>query len=116
MAEAGVTALPDLSGDLDRIEAAVQAGNTDMRTLWFWRVVAMVKPDRILVDRYANQIGRTGTAAFRVGVKRRVPVWVGNALLSVATLAGLAAAIAAQYVSSSTVAGLLLLGAGIVWT
>jgi hypothetical protein len=116
MAEAGVTVLPDLSGDLDRIEAAVQAGNTDMRTLGFWRVVAMVKPDRILVDRYADQIGRIDTAAFRLGVKRRVPVWVGNTLLFVATLAGLAAAIAAQYVSSSTVAGLLLLGAGIVWT
>ena len=116
MAEAGVTALPDLSGDLDRIETAVLAGNTDMRTLGFWRVVAMVKPDRILVDRYADQIGRIDTAAFRLGVKLRVPVWVGNALLFVATLAGLAAAIAARYVSSSTVAGLLLLGSGVVWT
>ena len=116
MAQAGVTAPVDLSGDLDRIEAAVQAGNTDLRALGFWRIVAKVKPDRILVDRYADQIGRIDTAAFRLGVKRRVPVWVGNTLLFAATLAGLAAAIAARYVSSSTVAGLLLLGAGVVWT
>lgn len=116
MAEAGVTAPVDLSGDLDRIEAAVQAGTTDLRTLGFWGIVAKVKPDRILVDRYADQIGRIDAAAFRLRVKRRVPVWVGNTVLLVATLVGLAAAIAAQYVSSSTVAGLLLLGAGAVWT
>ena len=115
MAEAGVTVPADLSGDLDRVEAAVQAGDTDLRALGFWRIVAKVKPDRILVDRYADQIGRIDTAAFRLGVTRRVPVWVGNALLLGATLAG-AAAIAAPHVSSTTVAGLLLLGAGAVWT
>jgi hypothetical protein len=116
MAEAGVTVPVDLSDDLDSVEAAVQAGDTDLRTLGFWRIVAKVKPDRILVYRYADQIGRIDTAAFRLGVKRRVPVWVGNALLLVATLAGLAAAIAAKDVSSTTLAGLLLLGAGAVWT
>src|SRR5580765_3007599 len=109
MAEAGVTLPVDLSGDLDSVEAAVQAGDTDLRTLGFWRIVAKVKPDRILVYRYADQIGRIDTAAFRLGVKRRVPVWVGNALLLVATLTGLAAAIAAKDVSSTTLAGLLLL-------
>lgn len=116
MAEAGTTAPVDLSGDLDRIEAAVQAGNTDLKVLGFWRIVARVKPDRMLVDRYADQIGRIDTAAFRLGVKHRVPVWAGNALLLVATLAGLTAAIVARTVSSSTLSGLLLLGAGAVWT
>lgn len=116
MAEAGITAPVDLSGDLDRIEAAVQAENTDLKALGFWRIVAQVKPDRMLVDRYADQIGRIDTAAFHRGVKRRVPVWVGNALLFAASLAGLAAAIVALTVSSSTLSGLLLLGAGAVWT
>ena len=31
MAEATISAPPDLSADLDRIEAAVLAGNTDLR-------------------------------------------------------------------------------------
>jgi hypothetical protein len=106
----------DLSGDLDRLEAAVLVGNTDLKTLGLWRVVARVKPDRMLVDRYADQIGRIDTAAFHLGIKRRAPVWVGNALLLAATLAGLAAAIVARTASSSTVSGLLVLGAGITWS
>ena len=116
MAEAEVTAPPDLSADLYRIEAAVTAGNTDLKALGFWRLVAVVKPDRLLVDRYAGQIGRIDTAAFRAGVRRRTKVWIGNGLLFVLTLAGLAAAIAARSVTSSTLAGLLVLGAGAVWT
>lgn len=116
MAEAGISAPVDISGDLDRIEAAVGAGNTDLKALGFWRIVAQVKPDRMLVDRYADQIGRIDTAAFRMGVKRRAPVWAGNALLLAATFAGLAAAIVARTVSSSTLSGLLVLGAGAVWT
>jgi hypothetical protein len=116
MAEEGISASVDLSGELDRIEAAVQAGNSDLKALGFWKVVARVKPDRLLVGRYADQIGRIDTAAFHLGVKRRAPVWVGNASLLIATLAGLAAAIAAHAVSSTTLAGFLLLGAGSVWT
>jgi hypothetical protein len=116
MAEAGTTAPVDLSGDLDRIEAAVHAGNTDLKALGFWRLVALVKPDRMLVDRHADQIGRIDTAAFHLAVKRRVPVWVGNALLTAATLGALAAAISAHLVSSRSMSGLLLLGAGAVWT
>jgi hypothetical protein len=116
MAEARVTAPPDLTADLDRIEAAVQAGNTDLRALGFWALVAQVKPDRLLVDRYADQIGRIDTAAFHAAVRRRASVWVGNTVLFAATLAGLAAVIAAASVTSSTLAGFLVLGAGVVWT
>jgi hypothetical protein len=116
MAEAGITAPADLTGDLDRIEAAVRAGSTDLKALGFWKIVAQVKPDRLLVDRYADQIGRIDTAAFHLGVTRRVSVWLGNTLLLIVTLAGLAAAIGARLVSSPTLAGLLLLGAGAVWT
>jgi hypothetical protein len=120
MAEGGATAPADLGIDLgaelDRIEAAVAAGDTDLRSLGFWRIVARVKPDRVLADRFADQIGRIDTAAFRMGVRFRVPVWAGNMLLIGATLGGLAAVILAHIVSSTTLSGLLLLAAGGVWT
>jgi hypothetical protein len=116
MAEAGTDPTPGFTADLDRIEAAVTAGNTDLRALGFWRVVARVKPDRVLVDRYADQIGRIDTAAFHAAVRLRTRVWVGNTLLFLATLAGLAAVVVAQTTTSSTTAGLLVLGAGLVWS
>jgi hypothetical protein len=120
MAEGGATVPADLAIDLgrelDRIETAVAAGDTDLGALGFWRVVGRIKPDRLLVDRFAGQIGRIDTAAFRSRVRPRVPVWVGNSVLVAATLAGLAAAIVTRSVSSSTISGLLLLGAGAVWT
>jgi hypothetical protein len=120
MAQGGATAPADqgidIGAELDRIEAAVASGDTDLRALGFWRIVARVKPDRVLVHRYADQIGRIDSAAFRAGVRLRVPVWVGNALLITATAGGLAAAIVAHMVSSTTLSGLLLLGAGGVWT
>ena len=116
MAEAGTSAAVDLSADLGRIEAAVQAGNTDLRALGFWRIVAQVKPDRMLVGRYADQIGRIDGAAFRSGVRFRLPVWAGNALLLAGAAVGLAAAIVARSVASSTLAGLLLIAAGLIWS
>lgn len=116
MAEAGITAPVDLSGDLDRIEAAVRAGSTDLKALDFWRIVAKVKPDRMLVDRYADQIGRIDAAAFRSGVRFRIPVWAGNAVLLTGAAVGLAAAIVARSVPSSTLAGLLLIAAGVIWS
>ena len=106
----------DPSGDLDRIEAAVQAGNTDLKALGFWRIVAQVKPDRLLVDRFADQIGRIDGAAFRTGVRFRIPVWEGNAILLTGVVAGLAAAIVARSATSSTFAGLLLIAAGVIWS
>ena len=116
MTEAATTAPVDLSADLDRIEAAVAAGNTDLKSLGFWRLVARVKSDRMLSDRYADQIGRIDAAAFRVFAKFRMPVWVGNTILLVGAVVGLAAAIVARSVSSETLAGLLLIAAGAIWT
>ena len=116
MAEATISAPADLSADLDRIEAAVAQGNSDLRSLGFWRVVGQVKPDRVLVDRYADQIGRIDATAFRAFARFRMPVWVGNTILLVGAAAGLAAAIIARSVSSETLAGLLLIVAGADWT
>jgi hypothetical protein len=116
MAEATISAPPDLSAELDRIEAAVAAGNTDLSALGFWRLVARVKPDRLLVDRYANQIGRIDATAFRAYAKFRMPVWVGNTILLIGAAVGLGAAIVARSVSSEALAGLLLIAAGAIWT
>jgi hypothetical protein len=116
MTEAAISAQVDVSTELDRIEAAVQAGNTDLKALGFWRLVALVKPDRLLVDRHADQIGRVDAAAFRAFARFRVPVWVGNVILLTGAVAGLAAAIAARSVTSATLAGFLLIAAGAIWT
>jgi len=116
MTEAAISAPVDLSADLDRIEAAVQAGNTDLKALGFWRLVAQVKPDRLLVDRYGDQIGRIDGAAFRAFARFRMPVWVGNTILLIGAAVGLAAAIVARSVSSETLAGFLLIAAGAIWT
>lgn len=116
MAEAGATAPVDLSAELDRIEGAVQSGNRDLKALGFWRIVAQVKPDRLLVDRYADQIGRIDTAAFRKFARFRIPVWVGNTILLTGAGIGLGAAVTALSVSSPTLAGLLLIAAGVIWT
>jgi len=116
MAEAPVSEPPDPGPALDRIEAAVEGGNTDLRALGFWPIVARVKPDRVLVDRFADQIGRIDTEAFRAGVRLRAPVWLGNALLFAGMAVGLAAAIAARSAASPGLAGALLLAAGVIWS
>jgi hypothetical protein len=85
MAEARASDLPVLDAaigeELERIEAAVEAGRTDLGALGFWRIVARVKTDRILIDRHADRIGRIDTAAFRRAVRPRFPVWFGDAVL-----------------------------------
>ena len=79
--EAGETPSGGLGAELDRIGSAVDAGDTDLSRLGFWRVVALIKPDDELIDRYAAQVGRIDAKAFRARVRLRVPVWVGNSLL-----------------------------------
>ena len=79
--EAGETPSGGLGAELDRIGSAVDAGDTDLSRLGFWRVVALIKPDDELIDRYAEQVGRIDAKAFRARVGLRVPVWAGNSLL-----------------------------------
>ncbi len=86
---------PTCSADLDRIEAAVEAGNTDLKALGFWRLVARVKPDRMLVDRYADQIGRIDAAAFRACAPVPCARLGGQRVLLIGAVVGLGAAIAA---------------------
>lgn len=113
--EVDASASPDLKASLDNIEAAVAAGNTDLRALGFWRVVARVKPDRLLIDEHADQIGRIDTAAFHAGVKLRAPVWAGNLLLLAGIVAGGVAVWLAFAWDSAMWKGLALLAAGGIW-
>jgi hypothetical protein len=106
----------EIGADLDRIEAAVAAGNTDLRALGLWAIVSTVKLDRALVDEHAAQIGRIDTAAFRSRVRLRVPVWVGNALLSAGTVTGALAVVAAYLWQSPLWKGLALVAAGLIWS
>jgi hypothetical protein len=78
--EAGGTPSGGLGAELDRIEAAVDAGDTDLRHLGFWRVVALIKRGDELIERYADQVGRIDGNAFRARVRFRAPVWVGVVL------------------------------------
>lgn len=103
-----------IGSELDRIEAAVATGNTDLSALGFWRVVAAVKRDQVLVGAFAEQIGRIDTAAFRARVKLRVPVWAGNLAMGLAVGAGIVAIVVASR-TDGLVAGLALLAAAGVW-
>lgn len=105
----------DLGVALDRIEGAVSAGNRDLKGLGFWRIVGRVKRDPVLVHAHADQIGRIDTAAFRAGVRLRLPVWLGNALMAGVVVAGAVAIVVAAR-TENVAAAIALLVAGGAWS
>lgn len=100
----------------ERIEAAVDAGQTDLRSLGFWRLLATVKADPALSSRWAEVAGRIDRKAFEARVRWRLPVWVGNALLLAGTAVGGAAVGLAVRSDSEVAAGLALLFAAGTWS
>jgi hypothetical protein len=116
MAEGPLVREQDLSSDFARIERAVDEGSTDLSALGFWRLVKRVKLSPEAVERYGERIGRIDAAAFRRGVPRRFPVWLGNAVLTAGTLAGGLAIAFAMQVSSPLLKGLALVAAGGIWS
>ncbi len=118
--EAGETPSGGLGAELDRIEAAVDGGETDLRRLGFWRVVGLIKRDDELIDRYADQVGRIDARAFRAGVRFRLPVWLGITLMLVAVAVGIVAVMLAVRAGASsepddTTAGVGLVVAAGAW-
>jgi hypothetical protein len=100
-----------------RIETAVERGDTDLRALGFWRLLAKVKADRALSEHWAAAAGRIDRQAFEARIRLRVPVWVGNALLVAGTVLGAAAVtLALGSMTSEVVAGLALIAAGGIWS
>ena len=117
--EAGGSPSGGLGAELDRIETAVDGGDTDLRRLGFWRVVGLIKRDDELIDRYAEQVGRIDATAFDARFPRRVPIWLGNALLAasiaVGVLAAWAAVLFAIDTEARTTVGVALLVAALAW-
>jgi hypothetical protein len=99
-----------------RIEAAVDAGETDLGRLGFWRLVGRVKRDPAVADHWAEVVGRIDRVAFERGVRLRVPVWLGNALLVGGTLVGVGAVGVAVRTDNEVLAGLALVAAGAIWS
>ncbi len=99
-----------------RIEAAVDAGATDLSALGFWRLLNKVKVDPALSSHWAEQAGRIDRKAFEASVRPRFPVWFGNLVLVLGTLFGGAAAVVGLRASDATVAGPALVVAGVAWS
>ena len=115
--EAGGTPSGGLGAELDRIESAVDGGDTDLRRLGFWRVVALVKRADELIERYAEKVGRIDAKAFRAGVRFRLPVWVGITLMLIAVVVGIVAIVLAVRAAGSDdiTVGLELMVAAAAW-
>jgi hypothetical protein len=99
-----------------RIEAAVDVGQSDLQALGFWRLLARVKADPVLAHHWAEQAGRIDRKAFDERTRLRVPVWFGNAVLVVGTLAGAAGVAFALMTDSEEIAGLALIFAALDWS
>ncbi len=99
-----------------RIEAAVDAGQSDLHALGFWRLLARVKADPVLAHHWAEQAGRIDRMVFEERTRLRVPVWFGNAVLLAGTLAGAAGVAFALITDSEEIAGLALIFAALDWS
>ena len=118
MVDTGAVAGPgeELQAAFARIEAAVAAGDTDLSRLGFWRLLRQVKLDPALSTHWAEAAGRIDRAAFERAVRRRFPVWLGNAVLVLGTLVGGLAVVVAMDAESEVVAGLALVAAAGIWS
>jgi len=81
-----VAGIENLQDSFARIEKAVADGDTDLRTLGFWKHVSQVKRDQRLAAHWAEVVGRIDRAAFQARIRPRFPVWLGNSVLVVGTL------------------------------
>ena len=106
----------ELGAAFARIRASIEAGDTDLQSLGFWRALKQVKIDPELSERWADAAGAIDRAAFEARVRRRFPVWFGNLVMLAETAFGVAALVVALRVSDRTVAGVALVVAGGTWT
>jgi hypothetical protein len=107
---------PSYPAEFERIEAAVDAGETDLRALGFWRLLAKVKTDQTLAAHWAEPAGRIDRRAFEIGVRFRLPVWFGNLVLMLGIAAGGAAVGIALTTGSPELAGWALVFAALDWS
>lgn len=82
--------MPDYHVALDRIEGEVDAGNTDLASLGFWKLVGEAKRDPDLPAEVRERIGRIDRLAFASRKSPLFPVWLGNLVLLVGVFVSLA--------------------------
>src|SRR5438128_5068383 len=105
----------DFQDAFARIEQAVDAGDTDLSALGFWRLLRRVKGEPALSAHWAEEAGRIDRKAFERRMRVRLPVWLGNSVLGAGTAVGAGGIAASIAVSNPTVAGLALVAsAGIL--
>ncbi len=102
--------------EFERIEAAVDGGESDLRALGFWRLLAKVKADQALAAHWAEQAGRIDRRAFEAGVRFRLPVWLGNLVLVLGIAAGGVAVAIALATDSPELAAWALVFAALDWS
>ncbi|NOY55712.1 MAG: hypothetical protein GXP34_06960 [Actinobacteria bacterium] len=91
----------DIDATLHECERALAVdGPVDLSALGFWKAVGAVKRDPDLVTRCADRIAAIDEKAFRRWALIAVPTWVGTVIMSIAAMAGLAAVVAAYFISS----------------
>jgi hypothetical protein len=100
--------------ELARIEAAVDAGETDPSKLGFWKLVRQIKADAMLSAHWADQVGRIDRKLFEARVRPRFPVWFGNGVLTFGLLVGGGAIAYAVICDNPTVIGALLLASALI--
>lgn len=106
----------ELQATFARIEAAVDAGDTDLSRLGFWRALRQVKADPALSAHWAETVGRIDRKAFEARVRLRFPLWLGNAVLLLGTLVGGLAVVVAMNATNEVVAGIALVAAAAIWS
>ena len=102
----------DFQDVFSRIEAAVDAGDSDLSTLGFWAMVRRVKAEPMLARHWADVVGRIDRKAFEARVRPRFPVWFGNAVLTGGLAVGGAAIGYAVVCDNAAVSGALLVASG----
>src|SRR6266576_3098461 len=104
----------DFQAELSRIEAAVDAGETDASRLGLWKIVRQIKLDPMLSEHWAKQVGRIDRKLFEARVRPRFRVWFGNGVLAAGVIVGGAAIGYAVSCDNPTVKGILLLASGLI--
>jgi len=107
--------LEEIGRYLDRIEGAVAAGQTDLGALGFWPIVGWIKRDPAAAVRFADQVGRIDTAAFRRAVRTRVRPSIGIVAMVLVAAAGVVGVVLACR-WTDTWAGVALVAAGGAWS
>lgn len=92
----------------------MDAGDTGLARLGFWRIVGLVKRDDELIQRYAEQVGRIDAKAFRARFPLRLPVWAGVSLMLIAVAIGIVAVAIAVRAGSGPDPDPLVAGIGLV--